>query len=181
MSTTSREPQDVPFHVEHPRLSASKPCSRCGRPRGQGYSSSCRECRAEYMRTSRPKYSELTPEARTRSNCRSQTNQLIRRGELEPQPCEDCGALKVQPHHDNYDDPRQVRWKCKACHRKHHRAERPAGCGHCGGPSDRPGQSFCRACHAAYSREWRKRQAEKRRALAEELATLRQTVREVQA
>lgn len=42
----------------------------------------------------------------------------IRRGLITPEPCAECGALPTDGHHDNYDEPMNVRWLC----RKHHRA-----------------------------------------------------------
>ena len=71
------------------------------------------------MRRWRPKHRDLPEEARRRANCRSYTHVLIRRGHLVRQPCEVCGTLPVQPHHEDYTQPRQVRWLC----RTHHLAE----------------------------------------------------------
>lgn len=42
----------------------------------------------------------------------------IRRGLVEPQPCEICGEEKAEGHHDDYDRPLAVRWLC----RRHHKA-----------------------------------------------------------
>jgi hypothetical protein len=42
----------------------------------------------------------------------------MRRGLIEPQPCEVCGAA-AEGHHDDYDRPMVVRWFC----RRHHKAE----------------------------------------------------------
>jgi hypothetical protein len=42
-------------------------------------------------------------------------------------------------------------------------------CSRCGGPRDRPGQRYCRSCHAAYKRNWRKLQQQMLDLLADEL------------
>lgn len=42
----------------------------------------------------------------------------VRRGLIEREPCEECGAETVDGHHDDYDKPMAVRWLC----RRHHRA-----------------------------------------------------------
>lgn len=80
----------------------------------------CKPCRAAYARENRPKHSELSPEARRRANCRSYTNMLIKRGELQRMPCVSCGKPNAQAHHPDYDDPRRVTWLCKDCHGTHH-------------------------------------------------------------
>lgn len=179
------------FHVEP----SEKPCSRCGQPRAQGYHSYCRICRNQYAREHRPKRREMTEEARRRANCRSYTKTLIARGTLIPQPCEDCGAMKVQAHHDDYSKPRQVRWKCKNCHRRHHREHGaipgvtrpyepvprkaaqhpldPLPCSKCG-KQRRHGSRYCHECHRVYMKDWRAKQKEM-------LATMEQHLRELQA
>jgi len=39
---------------------------------------------------------------------------------LEKQPCEVCGATKVEAHHDDYTKPLEVRWLCKRHHSEVH-------------------------------------------------------------
>lgn len=98
------------------------------------------------------RHCDLTPEQRRRANCRSYTNTLIKRGTLVPQPCEVCGSSLVQPHHEDYDKPREVRWLCKAHHKDEHHppnARRSDGpCARCAVDQRVPGQAYCKACHA---------------------------------
>jgi ribosomal protein S27AE len=51
---------------------------------------------------------------------RKKVGNAIRDGRLVKQPCEVCGAKKVQAHHDDYSKPLEVRWLCIPCHAKHH-------------------------------------------------------------
>lgn len=46
------------------------------------------------------------------------TGNAIRDGRLVRGPCEECGASKVEAHHDDYLRPLDVRWLC----RRHHLA-----------------------------------------------------------
>ena len=39
-------------------------------------------------------------------------------------PCEVCGELKVEAHHDDYYKPFEVRWLCGHHHREHHMMQR---------------------------------------------------------
>jgi ribosomal protein S27AE len=48
----------------------------------------------------------------------------IRDGRLVKQPCEMCGEVDVDAHHDDYSKPLTVRWFCRACHMNHHKEER---------------------------------------------------------
>lgn len=68
------------------------------------------------MRAHRPRHSELPDEARRRANCRAYANVYRRRGLLVVRPCEVCGSLDVTMHHDWYDRPLAVRWRCKEHH-----------------------------------------------------------------
>ncbi|ARC39157.1 hypothetical protein A6J80_23095 (plasmid) [Paracoccus yeei] len=46
--------------------------------------------------------------------------QALNTGRLRKGPCEVCGALKVDAHHDSYDDPLAVRWLCRRHHVRLH-------------------------------------------------------------
>ena len=45
-------------------------------------------------------------------------------------PCENCGALEVEAHHDDYDKPLEVRWLCRHDHRQLHRERGDGPSGH---------------------------------------------------
>jgi hypothetical protein len=42
-------------------------------------------------------------------------------GRLIREPCEVCGSVDVQKHHDDYSKPLAVRWLCPTHHRLLHR------------------------------------------------------------
>lgn len=44
----------------------------------------------------------------------------IKLGHMQRQPCEVCGDLNSEAHHDDYDQPLVVRWLCKKHHEEHH-------------------------------------------------------------
>lgn len=169
------------FHEKH----FQKLCSgKCGRPRDLAYTRYCRECRNARSREKRPKHGELSPEARERANCRAYTNQMIRRGELVKGPCEDCGTTEnIQPHHTDYTKPREVRWKCKACHQKNNHPERSPVCSDCGGVNDYAdiGQAYCRACHAKHMREYRAEQKARKAELVARVEALRAEIEALRA
>lgn len=52
--------------------------------------------------------------------CRQATTRAVRLGEIKKGPCEVCGSLNVEAHHDDYDKPYQVRWLCFRHHHEHH-------------------------------------------------------------
>lgn len=45
----------------------------------------------------------------------------VKTGKLIKQPCEKCGELKAEAHHDDYNKPLEVNWLCRICHRRFHR------------------------------------------------------------
>lgn len=65
----------------------------------------------EYRKTHR-----LTGEARRRANARSYLHQYIKRLKVLKQPCEVCGGLNVEAHHEDYSKPLEVRWLCRGKH-----------------------------------------------------------------
>lgn len=77
-----------------------------------------RERASEYERH---KYHD-DPAFRARKLARMATHTAIRRGILEREACEVCGACEVEAHHDDYTKPLEVRWLCKQHHEQHHMA-----------------------------------------------------------
>lgn len=53
------------------------------------------------------------PMART---VRCQINNRVISGTIKRQPCEICGAAMADGHHDDYNEPLDVRWLCRSCH-----------------------------------------------------------------
>jgi len=44
----------------------------------------------------------------------------IRTGRLKKSPCEVCGEKKAHAHHDDYNEPLNIRWLCNKHHIEHH-------------------------------------------------------------
>lgn len=49
------------------------------------------------------------------------TSNAIRDGRLIRKPCEVCGVVKVQAHHEDYSKPLEVVWLCVKHHRERHK------------------------------------------------------------
>ena len=58
-------------------------------------------------------YAERYPE---KVKARKDVYRAVKSGLLVKQPCEVCGCLSVEAHHENYSKPLSVRWLCT----KHH-------------------------------------------------------------
>ena len=58
---------------------------------------------------------------RQKIRARAAANHAIERGELVRQPCEVCGAVPTDGHHDDYSKPLEVRWLCHEHHGAEHR------------------------------------------------------------
>ncbi|KKB80797.1 hypothetical protein VW35_00890 [Devosia soli] len=52
---------------------------------------------------------------------RNKTWKAILNGTLVQNPCEVCGELPAEAHHDDYSKPLEVRWLCKMHHAEHHK------------------------------------------------------------
>lgn len=107
-----------------PKGQPKKTCSKCGEQleeTRQGKYRYCRKCHAEYMRKTRPKHSELSKKERDRSTARRMANAAVKKGQIKKKPCERCGAVKSEKHHDDYSKPLEVIWLCRPCHIEHHK------------------------------------------------------------
>lgn len=77
----------------------------------------CPKCKSAYMKRWRRTHPlKMTAAVKLRMQCRQVTKYLILRGVLKRQPCEICGAVKVEAHHEDYTKPFEVRWLCKWDH-----------------------------------------------------------------
>jgi hypothetical protein len=62
----------------------------------------------------------LDLERQRRSRASRMLRAAVARGDVTRQPCEECGEPKVDGHHEDYDQPYQVRWLCRAHHLARH-------------------------------------------------------------
>lgn len=104
-------------HMPAYRRNTCPECKTNRRPSGHN----CPACHATYMRAWRATHT-MTAEQRKRANARSYAHVYLKRGKLKKEPCEWCGSLSVQMHHDDYNRPLVVRWFCADCHRTHHQS-----------------------------------------------------------
>ncbi len=74
----------------------------------------------EWRRRNGTSYS-ADPERRRRGIARAYANVYLRRGKINRERCERCGAADSEMHHDDYDKPLNVRWLCRECHLQIHR------------------------------------------------------------
>lgn len=72
----------------------------------------------------RARADEVRSRAQKRLYARVLVYLAVRDGRLVRQPCEACGDVKVEGHHEDYDKPLQVRWLCSRHHRKEHKEQR---------------------------------------------------------
>jgi hypothetical protein len=99
-------------------------CPKCDKelePHRVGKQAHCNPCHAEYMRLTRPKHSELSPEAKMKSNARSYANTYQKRGKIKKENCIKCNNHKTEKHHLDYSKPTEIIWLCRPCHLKEHK------------------------------------------------------------
>lgn len=70
----------------------------------------------------RAKRYHKTSEARfpERKRAAVAVNNAVRDGRLVKQPCQVCGGLKVEGHHEDYSKPLEVVWLCRRHHMERH-------------------------------------------------------------
>jgi len=49
----------------------------------------------------------------------------LRDGKIEKHPCEVCGTMKVEAHHNDYSKALEVSWLCKKHHQEWHKENQP--------------------------------------------------------
>jgi ribosomal protein S27AE len=95
------------------RGSSTRECPGCGAAYvAHGGRIACIRCRLAALQS---------PEHKARAIVRQRTNKAIKEGGLVRQPCEVCGAERVDAHHDDYARPLDIRWLCRSHHRQHHK------------------------------------------------------------
>ena len=65
--------------------------------------------------------SEYKINNREKINAQASLNRYIRRGYITRLPCQICGDLKSQGHHEDYSRPLDVIWLCRKHHSEIHR------------------------------------------------------------
>lgn len=106
---------------------------------GDGHLNKCKECtkydvrknrenRREYYiaydrqrSKERERIEAIGRRNRQRLKATQKVYQAVKRGKLTRQPCEVCGAEKVEAHHPNYAFPLDVMWLCRKHHADWHR------------------------------------------------------------
>ena len=61
-----------------------------------------------------------TEAGRRRAIVRGRVQNALKSGKLVRRPCEVCGDVRVQAHHDDYTKPLDVRWLCPKHHHEVH-------------------------------------------------------------
>jgi hypothetical protein len=110
-------------------------CDYCGRDKEERQSHynktkrhfCCRDCYAKFVAERLPREEQNSygsgnsPEERIkRKNTRSILNHYLRDNHIEKGVCEVCGK-KAEAHHDDYNEPLEIRWLCMKHHREWHK------------------------------------------------------------
>lgn len=128
---------------KEPRRKGRNPICKCGAVKESPKESHCRSCNNEKKRQLRLKKKMNDPDflikEREKINkwyeedelhalkrrTREATTRRIKAGILIKGNCEVCGTNKnIQAHHDDYNDPMNIRWLCSLHHAEHHKKEK---------------------------------------------------------
>lgn len=103
-------------------------CRPCRNKREQAYRRNAR-ARGLKMPNATKRYDDrrkASPDYQVKEAARLAARRAVRHGKLIRQPCEACGDLNTQAHHDDYSRPLDVRWLCAIHHAEFHRMNRSA-------------------------------------------------------
>lgn len=92
---------------------------------GRRLSSQCKQCcalraRGRTYRWPKNRRNEKSGN-QERRKVRRQAGIAVQHGTILRGPCGICNASRAEMHHDNYDNPLDVRWLCRSCHARLHR------------------------------------------------------------
>lgn len=81
------------------------------------------QSRAAYQRNKAKRIAYDHARDRVKTNARSRIRVLVARGKIARMPCNVCGEIKSQAHHDDYSKPLDVTWLCPKHHKELHMRE----------------------------------------------------------
>ena len=80
------------------------------------HSEKIKEYNKEWTSKNKDKRREYWRNSYDKVVCNCLVQRAKKKGLLRERPCEVCGELKVEAHHDDYTKPLDVRWLCKRHH-----------------------------------------------------------------
>lgn len=96
-------------------------------PSGIGNGGNFESINTANLTEARRRRNSMTPQDRWKAAHPKETwahaalRSALKKGLIEKEPCEVCGAHEVDGHHDDYARPMDVRWFCRRHHKQEHR------------------------------------------------------------
>lgn len=96
-------------------------CPECGLRPKQEYHGYCRKCannkHKEWIKKQGGQWAYYTRRgSRHKLVARAYVNHLRQRGKIQKKPCEVCGKLETEAHHNSYENALDIRWLCEEHH-----------------------------------------------------------------
>jgi len=76
----------------------------------------------EYKR----KYYWSNKKTRIKARARASIRNQVTARRIKKEPCEKCGNIDSEAHHEDYSKALEVNWLCKECHKKLHAKIKPS-------------------------------------------------------
>lgn len=120
------------FRTDKRRLNGySQPCKECDADKQRArYAKNPEKVRSfmrEHYKRNKKKYHEKAAkwakENPEKYSAHMKVRDAVKSGKLKREPCEVCGSMKVEGHHEDYSKPLGVRWLCSIHHGEVHRKE----------------------------------------------------------